>query len=154
MERIINQMIKSEENITLGTKEGQAILFFISITLVIIFLFFFLFEQSFSMLVLFLIEVTLLFIANFSFRNFYDVKVKDKNLILENFWGNIRVPRKELTNISSHIFFFPYPQNPFVGLHFINAKKITSKLSFPFGLNNRKEQSIQNLYHKIKEGLI
>jgi hypothetical protein len=147
-------MIKSEENITHGTKEGQAILFSISIALVIIFLSFFLFDQGFSMLVLFVIEITLLFIANFSFKNFYDVKMKDEYLILENFWGNIRVPRKELTKISSHVFFFPYPQNPFIDLHFINAEKITTKLSFSVGLNKIQKDNIQNLYNKIKESSI
>ena len=113
---------------TIGNKSSQLKLLLLSGFLFFIFLFFLFFEYSTTILFLLFIELAVSIFVNRFFSKFYDLKIENEVLIVENIWEKNQYNLRDLIDIRRFDFVFPYPYNPFLRFVFKDKKEIITKL--------------------------
>ena len=120
--------MKKTTFVTIGNKTGQQKLILLSGFLFFIFLLFLIFEYSNAALFLLLIEISISLFVNRFFSKFYDLKIDNETVIVENIWEKKQFNLNEIIDITIFEFVFPYPFNPFIKFVLKNKKVVITKL--------------------------
>ena len=110
-----------------GVKNVQFLFFILTGLISLFFLGFLFLEQTLFMLVFSIMVIIVFTLFNYYLSSFYNIKIDDGIITIENIWKTHNYLLKDLIDIKRVKFILPYPINPYIKFEFRDKKVFFTK---------------------------